>query len=183
MCTCLVNSNLNVYVAAVQEIHFTCATDSQVLEDNYAVLSAYGSHSSVGVSLLIGRNLNADVNLVLVDDGDRLVVADVAVKSFEFQVATVYACISLYREFPDSWNTILDTKIHRVGRGARGTGRCESSLIDLMAYHDLVDWFPLDHPGREMWTWLDSSPSVHTRSYLDRGLEEQTPIFFKCRTV
>ena len=53
-----------------------------------------------------------------------------------------------------------------VGRGARGPGRREISVIDFMARHDLVDRFRLDHPGREM--WLDSSPSVRTRSYLDR---------------
>ena len=54
--------------------------------------------------------------------------------------------------------------------GARRSGRCESSLIDLMARHDLVDRFRQDHPGREMWTWLDSSLSVYARSYLDRVL-------------
>ena len=44
------------------------------------------------------------------------------------------------------WNAIFDPKIDRVGRGARGPGRCETSLIDLMARHDLVDRFYLDHP-------------------------------------
>ena len=42
------------------------------------------------VSLLNGHSLNADVNLVLANDGGQLVVADVAVKSFEFQVAAVH---------------------------------------------------------------------------------------------
>ena len=45
-------SKLIVNVAAVQEIHFTCAADCLMLEDGYVVLSAYGSRSSVGVSLL-----------------------------------------------------------------------------------------------------------------------------------
>ena len=51
---------------------------------NYVVLSVYCSRCSVEVSLLIGRSLNTDVNLVLANDGGRLVVADVAVKTFEF---------------------------------------------------------------------------------------------------
>ena len=41
-----------------------------------------------------------------------------------------------------------------------------------MTRHDLVDRFRLDHPGREMWTWLDSSHSAKAGSYLDRVLEE-----------
>ena len=46
-------------------------------------------------------------------------------------------------------------------------GRCKSSLIDLIARHDLVDRFRLDHSGREIWSWIDSSPSDCARSYLD----------------
>ena len=83
MCVGLVTSRtFRVNVAAVQEAHFTCAADCRVLEDDYVVLSAYSSRSSVGASLLIGCSLNADVNLVIADDGGRLFVADVAVKSF-----------------------------------------------------------------------------------------------------
>ena len=69
------------------------------------------------------------------------------------------------------WKAIFDPNINRVGRGSRVSGRCKSSLIDFMAHIDLVDKFRLDHPGREMWTWLDSSPSVRARSYLDKVLE------------
>ena len=36
-----------------------------------------------------------------------------------------------------------------------------------MARHNLVDRFRMDHPGREIWTWLDISFSVHARSCLD----------------
>ena len=39
-----------------------------------------------------------------------------------------------------------------------------------MACHDLVDGFRLDQPGREMWTWLDSTPPAKVGSYLDRVL-------------
>ena len=159
VCVCLVNSRT-----------FTCAADCRVLEDDYVVLSAYGSRRSVGFSLLIGRSLNADVNLVLADDGGGLVVADVTVKIFEFLVAAVYVPnivakrVSFFRRlapFLDDpkriilvgdWNAILDPKIDRVGRRARGSGRCESSLIDFMARYGLVDRFRLDHPEREMWT-------------------------------
>ena len=117
--------------------------------------------------------------------------------SFEFRVAAVYVpnipaeMVSFFRQlapFIDDpewiilvgdWNAILDPKIDRVGRGARGLGRCESILFDLitrynlMTCHDLIDWFRVDHPG-EMWTWLDSSPSLHARSNLDRMFEELT---------
>ena len=48
------------------------------------------------------------------------------------------------------WNAILDPKIDKGGRGASGLDRCESSLIDLLAEHDLVDRFCLNHPEREM---------------------------------
>ena len=51
-------------VAAVQEIHFISAVDCQVLENDFAVFSAYGSRSSTGISLLVGRSLDADVNVV-----------------------------------------------------------------------------------------------------------------------
>ena len=78
-----------------------------------------------------------------------LVVADVAAKSLEFRVAAVYApniavervsfCRRLAPFFDNpKWislvgdlNMILDPKIDRVRRGARGLGRYESNLIDL----------------------------------------------------
>ena len=150
----------------MQETHFICPADCRVLKDDYVVLSAYSNRSSVGVSLLIGRNLNADVNLVLTDVEGRLVVADVAVKGFEFRVAAVYApniaaeSVSFFRWLApflddpkrivlvDDWNAILDPKIDRVGRGNGGSGRCESSRIDFMARHDLIDRFRLDQLGR-----------------------------------
>ena len=52
----------------MQETHFTFASDCRVLEDDYVVLSVCGRRSSVGVSLLIGRSFNANVNIVLADD-------------------------------------------------------------------------------------------------------------------
>ena len=48
------------------------------------------------------------------------------------------------------WNAILDPKVDKGRRGARGLGRCESSLIDFFAEFDLIDRFRLDHPEREM---------------------------------
>ena len=81
--------NLGGDVAAVQETHFTCGADSCVLESDFNVFSAYGSRISVGVSLLVGRSL--DVDVVFAGDGDRLVVADVAVKSFKFCLVAVHA--------------------------------------------------------------------------------------------
>ena len=54
--------NLGVDVAAMQETHFTCGADCRVLESDFNVFSSYGSRTSVGVSLLIGRSLDADVD-------------------------------------------------------------------------------------------------------------------------
>ena len=82
-------SNLSVDVTTVT--HFICAADCRVLENDFAVFSAYGSRSSVEVSLLVGHSLDADVNVVFAGDGGRLIVTDVAVKSFKFRVVTVYA--------------------------------------------------------------------------------------------
>ena len=176
--------NLGVDVAAVQETHFTCDADCRVLESDFNVFSAYSSRISAGVSLLVGRSLDADV--VFAGNGGRLVVADVAVKSFKFCLVAVYASnitaerVSFFRQlapFLDDtkqlvlmgdWNTVLDPKIDKVGWGARRAGRCDSSLVGFVTRHSLVDRFRLDHPGREMWTWRDSSPSAKVGSYLDR---------------
>ena len=62
------------------------------LENNFNAFSVYSSRSSVGVSLLVGPSLDADVD-VFAGDGGRLVVADVAVKSFKFRLVVFYAPI------------------------------------------------------------------------------------------
>ena len=147
-----------------------------------------------GVYLLHRRSLNANVNLVFAGDEGWLVVADIAVKTFEFRVIAVYAPNtagerrSFFRRLEpfldDSkqlvlmgdWNAILDPKVDKGGRGARGLGRCESSLIDFLTELDFIDRFRLDHPGREMWTWMDNLPSGQVRTYLDRVLGELTLI-------
>ena len=62
-------------------------------------------------------------------------------------------------------------------------GRYERSLVSLIARHDLVDKFRLNHPEKEMWTWLDSSPSAKVGSYLDRVLVKRADIdFVSCPT-
>ena len=99
-------------------------------------------------------------------------------KSFKFRLVAVYASntaaewVSFFRRLAtflddtkrlvlmDDWNAILDPKIDKVGRGANRLGRCESSLAGFMIRHGLVDRFRQDHPGRDMWTWLDRSPSA-----------------------
>ena len=190
-----------MYVAAVQETHFTCDADCPVLESDFNVFSAYGSRTSAWVSLVVVRSLNADVNVVFAGDGGCLVVADVAVKSFKFRLVAVYAPnivaerVSFFRRlapFLDDtkwlnlmvdWNAILDPKIDKAGRGARRLGRCESSLVGLMTRHNLVDRFRLDRPGQEMCTRLDSSPSAKVGSYLDRVLVRRADIdFVSCPT-
>ena len=188
--------NPGVDVAAVQETYFTCCADCRVLKSDFNVFSAYSSRASSGTSLLIGRSLDAAVDVVFAGDGGRLVVAEFAVKSLKFRLVAVYAPnivverVSFFRRlapFLDDtkrlvlmgdWNTILDPKIDKVGRGARRIGRCDSSLVGLMTRHNLVDWFRLDHPRREMWTWLDSSPSAKVGSYLDRVIVRRADLDF-----
>ena len=60
--------NLSVDINAVQETHFTYTEDCRVLEDDFVVFSAFGSHYSTEVSLQVGRSLNAIVNLVFAGD-------------------------------------------------------------------------------------------------------------------
>ena len=147
-------------------------------------------------SLLVGRSLDTDVDVVFAGDGGRLVVADVALKSFKFHLVVVYVSniaaerVSFFRRLASflddtkrlvlmgDWNAILDPKIDKVGQGASQVGRCESSLVGFVTCHSLVDRFHLDHPGREMWTWLDSSPSAKVGSYLDRVLVRRADIDF-----
>ena len=61
-----------------------------MLENDFNVFSAYGSRSSTGVSLLVGRSFDTDVDVVFAGDRGCLVVADVAVKSFNFRLVGVY---------------------------------------------------------------------------------------------
>ena len=48
-----------------------------------------------------------DINLILADDEGRLVVADVAVKSFEFWVVTVYASNIAVERVPPFQHLVL----------------------------------------------------------------------------
>ena len=80
--------NLNMKVAEVQWTVGSWRTD-------FAVFSAYGSRNSVGVSLLVGRSLDADGDVGFAGDGSRLIVADVAIKSFKFRVSLFMRPISL----------------------------------------------------------------------------------------
>ena len=74
----------------MQAAHVTCCANCRVLESDLKDFSAYGSRTSAGVSLLVGRSLHADVEVVFAGDGGRLVVADVAIKSFKFRLVAVY---------------------------------------------------------------------------------------------
>ena len=162
------------------------------------MILTFSQHTAAAV--LVGHSLDADVD-VFAGDGGRLVVADVAVKSFKFRLIAVYAPnIAVERvsffcrlaPFMDDSkqlvlmgdrNAILNPKIDKVGRGACMLRRCESSLFDLMTHHELVDRFRLDHQEREMWTWQDSSTSAKVGSYLDRVLVRRADIdFVSCPT-
>ena len=187
-------SNLGVDVDAMQETHFICTVDCRLLEGDFVVFSAFGSCCGAGVSLPVGCSLNTNVNIAFAGDESRLVMTDIAVKTFKFRVVAVYVpnTVSERRSFfwqlepflddlkrlvlMGDWNAILDPKVDKGGRGTSGLGRCESSLIDFLAEFDLIDRFRLDHPGREMWTWMGNLPSGQVRTYLDRVLGELTLI-------
>ena len=68
------------------------------------------------------------------------------------------------------WNATLDPNIDRACRGASGLVRCDSGLSNFLTGFNLIDRYRLDHPRREMWTWIGSSPPGQVRSYLDRML-------------
>ena len=72
--------NLSGDVATVQETHFTCTADCRVLKNNSVVYSAFGNRCRVGLSLLV----------VFAGNGGRLVVIDIAVKSFVFRGIVIY---------------------------------------------------------------------------------------------
>ena len=74
----------------MQETHFVCEADYRVLKDDFVIYTAFSSHFGAGVSLLVGRSLDAIVNVAYAGDGGRLLVADVAVKTFEFRIAAVH---------------------------------------------------------------------------------------------
>ena len=187
-CACLLGelSNPCMDVAAVQENRFTCTGHCRVLEDGFVTFSAFGTYCSAGFSLLVGRSLHTIVNLIFADDRGQLVVADVAVKRFEFWLVAVYAPNSIgerssfsrqLEPFLDDskwlvlmgdWNIILDSMIDKGGRGVSGLGRYDSSLSDVLVEFDLIDMFLLDHPGGEMWSWLRDSPSGQIRYNLDK---------------
>ena len=60
----------------------------------WRTILTFFQHTAAAValgSLLVGRSLDADVDVVFAGDGGRLVVADVAVKSFKFRLVVVYA--------------------------------------------------------------------------------------------
>ena len=106
---------------------------------------------------LVGRSLDAIVNVVFAGDGGQLLVADVAVKTFEFRRAVVHApnmaaerrsFLRRLGSFLDAskrtvlvgdWNAILDPNIDRAGRGASRLARCDSSLSDFLTEFDFVD--------------------------------------------
>ena len=159
-----------MYVAAVQETHFVCEVDCKLLKHDFVVYSAFGSRFGAGVSLLVGRSLDAIVNVFFAGDGGRLLVADVAVKTFEFRIAAVHVPNSAAERrrlgssvdsskrtvLMGDWNAIIDPDIDRASRGASRLARCDSGLSDFLTEFDLVDRFRLDHPGREIWMLIGS---------------------------
>ena len=56
--------NLSVHVAAVQEIPFICAADCRCWRTILKFSQHYGIYCSAGVSLLVGRSLDIDVDVV-----------------------------------------------------------------------------------------------------------------------
>ena len=72
----VLNKLKNHCVAKVQESHIICEKDSEVLEVDYVVISAFafGYLLIVGVSLLIKHSLNVDVNVVSAGKAGRLIM-------------------------------------------------------------------------------------------------------------
>ena len=145
----------------------------------------YSAAASALGSLLVGRSLDAFVYVVFAGDGGRLLVADVALKTFEFRIAAVHvpnttaekrSFLRRLGSFLDAskrivlvgdWNAILDPNLDRASRGASSVVRCDNALSDFLTEFELVDRFRLNPPGREMWTWIGNSHAGQVRSYLD----------------
>ena len=170
-------TNLGVNVATVQETHFTCAADCQVLEDDYVVLPAYSNHSSVGVFQVVRCSLNTDVNLAFADEGNRLVVADVAIKSFKFGVVAIYAPniaaeqVSFIQQlalflndpkwtvFVGDWNAILDPKIDTFHFIEQTDHRLVMVNLRLVNRSSLAGKWKFNTSLleiRDFWNWLES---------------------------
>ena len=152
-------SNLLVDVTAVQETHFTCTENCRVLEGDFVVFLAFSYCYSPGVSQLVGCNLNAIVNLVFAYDGEQLFwVVVVYTPSSIGERCSFFQQLGLFLDdlkwlvLVGDWNAILGPKLDKPGQGARGLDRHESSLINLLAEHNLVNRFLLDDWGQEMWT-------------------------------
>lgn len=62
-----------------------------MLSNDYVFYSAYSDQLASGVSLLLRRTLDARVELVHVDSGGMLIVANIAVNNSSFQFDAVYA--------------------------------------------------------------------------------------------
>ena len=122
----------------------------------WKAILTFSQHTAAAVALgsLVGRSLDADVDVVFAGDGGRLVVADVAIKSFKFRLVAVYAPniaverVSFRRlaSFLDDskwlvlmgdWNAILDPKIDKVGRENFPGGGWEDFLTVELARKDL----------------------------------------------
>ena len=187
----------DVDVAAIEETHFVSASDARVLARGYSVVSAYGTTHSRGVSLLVKSVLQPRLNVFHQDAAGRLIVVDVAIKSYNFRVIAIYAPnepgkrVDFFREIEPflnysgrlvlmgDWNAILNPNIDRPGRGdSAGGGMFEPSLVDFMERSDLVDRFRVDHPDEKVWTWGNSSSSNPLASYLDRVLVRRADVDF-----
>ena len=85
-----------------------------MLENDFVVLSAFGNRCKAGFSLLIRRSLNAIVNLVF-----QVVTPNIAGerRSFFLQLEQLLDNPK-WLVLVGSWNTILDSKIDKVGLGA-----------------------------------------------------------------
>ena len=193
---CSGNSRTAVYLFSQCTRLTSFTRNREVLDVGYVVISTLGCRLSIGISLLIGRSLNANVNVAFAGEASPLVVDDIAVRGFKFKVVAVHrlnipgeknSLFSWLRPFltgnkrlvlVGDWNAILDPKLDRVRWSISGTVGYGSSLIDFIAKFDLVVSFCLDHPGSDMWMLKHKEPSHPSRSCLDRLLEERTKTLY-----
>ena len=113
-CSCLLGelSTLGVDFLAVQETHFTFAEDWRVLEDDLVVLSAYSNRSSVGIPLLVGRSLNADVNLVLASWDARDLLGALPWSFCSLSYLADFPCLGLVTKC-GVWDTLKQVSLNK----------------------------------------------------------------------
>lgn len=82
--------SFGIDVAVIQKTHFVCDIDAHVLSSDFVVYSAYGDQLARSVSWLVKCSLGVRVDLVHVNVGNQLIMANISMKSSLFRIVVIY---------------------------------------------------------------------------------------------